>query len=79
MRLFNYPLWHASVNGREVPTTSSETTGQLSVPIDAGNSRIEITFRMGSDRNLGIALSLIGLFVLLLLFAITKRPHLSPA
>jgi hypothetical protein len=79
MRLFNYPLWHATVNGREVRTESTETTGQMSVPLDAGNSQIQIAFRMGSDRKLGISLSLVGIFVLLLLFAISKRLRLSPA
>ena len=79
LRLFNYPLWHATVNGREVQTESTEITGQMSVPIDAGNSRIQITFRMGTDRKMGIALSLIGLFVLLFLFTFTKKIQLSPA
>lgn len=79
MRLFNYPLWHATVNGREVHTESTETTGQMSLPINAGNNQIQVSFRMGTDHNLGIALSLIGLFVLLLLFTITKRSNLSPA
>ena len=79
LRLFNYPLWHATVNGAEVRTESTETTGQMSVPIEAGNSQIRITFQMGSDRKLGIALSLAGLFVLVLLFTITRRLRLSPA
>jgi len=79
LRLFNYPLWDANVNGSEARTESTATTGQMLVPIEAGNSQIRITFRMGADYKLGITMSLIGLFVLVLLFTMTKRIHLSQA
>jgi 6-pyruvoyl-tetrahydropterin synthase related domain len=73
LRLFNYPLWHATVNGNQVRTESTETTGQMVIPIEAGENHIQITFKMGADRKLGIVLSVVSMFVLVFLFAMQRR------
>jgi hypothetical protein len=68
LRLFNYPLWRVRVNGRAVQTTTTPDTGQMIVPIDAGESRIQIYFVDGPDRKIGWVLSAIALLIIALLF-----------
>jgi hypothetical protein len=72
LRLFNYPLWKVEVNGRQVATESTPDTGQLVIPIAAGENRIRIRFVDDPDHRLGLLLSGIALAVILLLFAIWK-------
>ena len=78
LRLFNYPLWHVSVNGREVQS-SSGTAGQLTVPIEPGTNHIRIAFNMGTDRTLGLVVSAIAVIVLVLCSALAKRDAFSRA
>jgi hypothetical protein len=79
LRLFNYPLWKIEVNGRQVATESTPDTGQLVIPIAAGENRIRIRFVDGPDRRLGLLFSGIALAVILLLFAIWKPQPLLKA
>jgi hypothetical protein len=79
LRLFNYPLWKVEVNDRQVATESTPDTGQLVIPIAAGENRIRIRFVDGPDRRLGLLLSGIALAVILLLFAIWKPQPLLKA
>jgi hypothetical protein len=79
LRLFNYPLWKVEINGRQVATESTPDTGQLVIPIAAGENRIRIRFVDGPDRRLGLLLSGIALAVILLLFAIWKPQPLLKA
>ena len=53
LRLFRYPAWQASVNGREVETTAREGTGQMLIPVSAGMNRVEVTFVPTWDRTAG--------------------------
>ena len=53
LRLFRYPAWQVSVNGREVKTTAREGTGQILVPVSAGVNRVEIRFLRTWDRTAG--------------------------
>jgi hypothetical protein len=70
LRLFNYPAWRVEVNGRTVQAKSQELTGQMLVPVEAGENRVVVTFTRTWDRTLGgiisgaTALALVG-FVLL--------------
>ena len=75
-RLFNYPLWDVKVNGRQFKTESTPDTGQMVVPIGAGENRIRIRFVDGRDHKLGLLVSGIGFAVILLLLAIWKPPPL---
>lgn len=62
VRLFNYPAWETTVNGRQTPTSSGQT-GELTVAIPAGKSEIHISFLRTWDRALGIWITLAALFV----------------
>jgi 6-pyruvoyl-tetrahydropterin synthase related domain len=70
LRLFNYPAWGVEVNGNAVLTKSQDVTGQMIVPVEAGENRVLITFTRTWDRTLGgivsgaTALFLIGLVAL---------------
>jgi hypothetical protein len=50
LHLFNYPAWRVEVNGRQVQAGSREGTGQMLVPVEAGENRVLIVFTayMGS-------------------------------
>jgi len=75
LRLFNYPLWKVEVNDRQVTTESTPDTGQMVVPIAAGENSVRIKFVDGWDRKLGLLLSGIGLAMMALLFAIWRKPQ----
>jgi hypothetical protein len=79
LRLFKYPAWQVRINGRIVPTETQEVTGQMIVPVYAGENRLEIRFVRTWDRTLGGEIS--GATVLFILAAVVssrKRPALSP-
>ena len=57
LRLFNYPLWRVRVNGRPSRTSATPDTGQMIVPIGAGENRIQIYFVDGWNRKVGWLLS----------------------
>lgn len=66
LRLFNYPSWRVLVNGREIYTGITAHTGQMVVPIDAGENHVQITFAKGWDYTTGFLCSFFALAVLLL-------------
>jgi hypothetical protein len=72
VRLFNYPAWKAVVNGRRVTTATSEVTGLMIVPLDAGENDVEIRFTRTFDRLLGDAASLLSIAVLAVAWAGTR-------
>lgn len=76
LKLFNYPRWQATGNGREeyVEVTKQH---QLTLPIQSGSNRIELTFVGGWDRRIGAAISLATLFALALWYK--KRSRSSTA
>ena len=65
LKLFNHPAWKVEVNGRPVKTETVELTGQMVVPLEAGENRAEITFIRTPDRTIGWLISF-GTIVLLL-------------
>jgi hypothetical protein len=66
LRLFNYPAWKVEVNGRPVEAGTREGTGQMLVPAQAGDNRVEISFRRTWDRTLGGWLSVLALLIILI-------------
>jgi hypothetical protein len=64
LRLFPYPLWRVEVNGRTVETGAKLETGQMTIPVAAGESSIEIRFEPGRDRAVGVSISLLALVIL---------------
>jgi len=64
LRLFNYPAWSLEVNGEPVATSTQDVTGQMLIPVQAGESRVTVTFKRTWDRILGAIISgLAGLFL----------------
>jgi hypothetical protein len=74
LRLFNYPAWRVEVNGHEVETETQDDTGQMLIPIAAGESRVRIVFIRTWDRTAGGVVSLVSAAILLLWFVRGNRP-----
>ena len=72
VKLFNYPAWKATVNGRRVETLTSEVTGLLIVPLKTGDNDVEIRFAKTRDRQLGDWISLISLIGFVAIWAKTR-------
>ena len=66
LRLFNYPAWSVEVNDEPVATATRDVTGQMLIPMPAGESRVTVTFMRTWDRILGGIIS--GVAVLFLGF-----------
>jgi hypothetical protein len=77
LRLFNYPSWHVSINGRAVKTETADPSGQMIVPLAAGENRVQIIFVQGQDRTAGIAISVFALAILLAWVVVSRRPQRS--
>jgi hypothetical protein len=61
LRLFNYPAWKVWVNGAVVTAENRAVTGQMSIPAQPGENRVEVKFTRTWDRTLGGIVSLISL------------------
>jgi len=59
LRLFNYPAWHVEVNGQAVATATRDVTGQMLIPVQAGENRVQITFTRTWDRTAGSVISVV--------------------
>jgi hypothetical protein len=68
LRLFNYPSWRVEVNGRAVQTESTPHTGQMVVPVTAGENRVEVRFVEGWDRLAGGGISALAILIIILWF-----------
>ena len=53
LRLFYYPAWRATVNGRVVTGRARVDTGQMLVPVETGMNRVQVTFARTWDRSAG--------------------------
>jgi len=65
LRLFNYPAWAAQVNGRATSAETQELTGQMIIPVDAGQNRVQIRFVRTWDRTLAGVISGVALLLVL--------------
>ncbi len=65
--VFYFPGWHATVNGIEVPLAPTTPHGLISFEIPAGRATIELDFGTTLPRQIGGALSVIGLALLAVL------------
>jgi len=57
LRLFNYPAWRVEVNSHVVSTFTRDVTGQMLIPVQAGENGVQITFTRTWDRTLGGVIS----------------------
>jgi hypothetical protein len=74
LHLFNYPAWQVEVNGRVVEAGTREGTGQMLVPVAAGENRVQITFVRTWDRNVGGWISILAVFLTLALWRFPPLP-----
>jgi len=72
LHLFNYPAWRVEVNGHTVQAESRDGTGQMLVPVAAGESQVRITFVRTWDRKAGGWISVIAIG--LVLGSLKRRP-----
>jgi hypothetical protein len=63
LRLFNYPAWKTIVNGQVVQTQTTEETGQMLVPVNAGKNDITVTLQHTWDRTLGLVVTCVALAI----------------
>ena len=75
LRLFNYPAWKIEVNGRLVEPETRAGTGQMLIPVQAGESTIRVSFGRTWDRTLGAAISAISALILLFRMGLFPSPH----
>jgi hypothetical protein len=75
LRLFNYPAWRVEVNGKLVATSTRDVTGQMLIPVDAGENRVYVVFTRTWDRTLGGIISAVTALVIgLLVYLRRKHP-----
>jgi hypothetical protein len=53
LKLFNYPAWRVEVNHRPVQTGLLAVTGQMVIPVEAGDHQVQVTFARTRDREIG--------------------------
>jgi hypothetical protein len=53
LRLFNYPAWRVEVNGLLVESKTRVVTGQMIIPVEAGENRVRVSFVRTWDRTVG--------------------------
>jgi len=73
LRLFNYPAWKVTVNGRRVAADTSDVTGQMLIPVAPGMNDIRISFVRTRDRAIGVIVSSVSFCILLAARFITRR------
>jgi hypothetical protein len=73
LRLFNYPAWRVEVNGQMVATTTRSVTGQMLIPVQAGENRVQIRFTRTWDRKLGGIVSAVTALLFGIYFVLRRR------
>jgi hypothetical protein len=79
LKLFSYPAWSVEVNNRRVQTGMLQVTGQMVIPVPAGENQVRITFTRTRDREIGALISFGAVILILVLIPFDRRlAHLSP-
>ncbi|MGC2246727.1 MAG: 6-pyruvoyl-tetrahydropterin synthase-related protein [Terriglobales bacterium] len=74
MRLFNYPAWKVTVNGKPTQTQTSEVTGLMIIPVKAGENEVRVSFTRTGDCLAGEIISVMSLCVFWVVW-IKTRSH----
>ena len=53
LRLFNYPAWQVTVDGKAVDAETQDNTGQMIIPVPSGTNQVRVTFTRTPDRTAG--------------------------
>jgi hypothetical protein len=77
LRLFNYPAWRVELNGQVAATSTRDVTGQMLIPVQAGENRVQITLTRTRDRTVG---GIISAVTVLFLggFVMLRRKRMRP-
>jgi 6-pyruvoyl-tetrahydropterin synthase related domain len=78
LKLFNYPAWNVEVNHRPVPSGQLPVTGQMVIPLEAGDHQVQVAFAHTRDRQIGGLISF-GTGILIAALVPYKRRNLSPS
>ncbi len=73
LRLMDYHAWRVLRNGRSMPTRPHRGDGLMTIPVAAGRSHIEITWRITRDIWMGRAVSLLAVCTWTFLFFRERR------
>lgn len=68
VRLFDYPAWQVTVNGKLSQTITTEDTRLLVIPVAEGESDIDIIFRRTRDRLIADLVSLLSIAIFAILW-----------
>ena len=79
LRLFNYPAWRVEVNGQAVATSTQDVTGQMLIPVGAGENRVRIAFTRTWDRTLGGFISVVTALSLGVFVALRRKHPMANA
>ncbi len=73
LRIFNFPGWRVTVNGRPVPIIPSDPEGWMTVPVPDGRSTIQATFGRTPLRQGADGVSLVSVVLLLGILRFGRR------
>jgi 6-pyruvoyl-tetrahydropterin synthase related domain len=73
LKLFNYPAWKVEVNNRPVQTGLLDVTGQMVIPVEAGDHQVQVTFTRTRDRQIGASISFATVMLVLVLIPFDRR------
>ena len=77
LHLLNYPAWQVEVNESRIQPQQAEDSGQMVLPLPAGQSRIHVHFIRTRDRIVGGILSLLSLLTAAALLFLTRQEPLG--
>jgi 6-pyruvoyl-tetrahydropterin synthase related domain len=63
LRLLNYPAWRVAVNGRAIAPERMDDFNVMVIPVQRGNSVIQVWFARTADRTVGMVASAIAMMV----------------
>jgi hypothetical protein len=72
LRLFRYPAWVVTVNGRVIEPKAGPA-GQMLVPVGAGMNRVQVSFTRTWDRKVGGWISVLALWFVFLWAVLARR------